>query len=114
MRPTEHEAYLASLEAIGDPHRVTVERLLSSAEKTTEVWLEPWGDRILLAPGSHYDLVARGLWGDAGRRSPEDVLTVEWDGGALKVWAATYTESLRIFQGGVLVWEWEGRLTPIP
>ncbi|HEY7066418.1 MAG TPA: hypothetical protein VII06_33405 [Chloroflexota bacterium] len=105
MGPTEYVAHLTSLEAMDASLQVTVVRLANSAATATEVWLEPWGDSIVLAPGSQYDLVASGPPGGVDKVSAGDVLTIDWVDGAIKVWVASYAQSLRIFQDGSLVWE---------
>jgi hypothetical protein len=99
--PSHYESYLASLKIVEATRQISIIRLLSDANSATEVWLEPWGDLVILEPGSHCDIV------EVSRTSNltgGNVLTVERCGASLVVYASTGMIDFAVFKNGSSVW----------
>jgi hypothetical protein len=68
----------------------TTLKLRSSRKGVSELWIEPWGDRIPLVCGEEYQIVATG-----------DCPTLEFDDTSVTVWAE---DGLSVLHAGSTIW----------
>ncbi len=84
--------------------RLSVTRIQNTRAETLELWLEPWGARLLVLPNTYYDIVTLGR----ARESPSglwqgDVPTVEIHDSHAVMFVETVVEKIAIFHEGKLL-----------
>jgi hypothetical protein len=80
-------------------------RVQNSSSELMTLWIEPWGDKVSMEPGTAFDIVAKGPAGDC--------LEVERTSSSLVIHSWPQS-TLAIFQSGELVQEYRIPSPPTP
>ena len=77
-------------------------RVQNSSRNSRKLWIEPWGDEILMQPGATFDIVAKGPEGDCLEvaNGDSDIVVYGWP-----------KSTLVVLQAGARLMEY---LTPAP